>query len=95
MTVTAVLQPEQTRDALPVLRIQRSRGWVSLRLRELWEYRELLYFLVWRDLKVRYKQTVIGVAWAVFQPLMTMVVFTVIFGHLVLGRWHIKSRHFD
>jgi lipopolysaccharide transport system permease protein len=47
---------------------------------ELWEYRELLYFLVWRDIKVRYKQTAIGAAWAVVQPLVTMVVFTVIFG---------------
>jgi lipopolysaccharide transport system permease protein len=59
-----------------------SRGWVSLRLAELWEYRELLYFLVWRDVKVRYKQTVLGAAWAVIQPLFTMVVFSVVFGHL-------------
>lgn len=59
-----------------------SRGWVSLRLRELWEYRELLYFLVWRDVKVRYKQTLIGAAWAVLQPFCTMVVFTLFFGNL-------------
>lgn len=59
-----------------------SRGWVSLQLRDLWEYRELLYFLAWRDMKVRYKQTVLGAAWAIIQPLTTMVVFTVIFGQL-------------
>lgn len=55
------------------------RGWLSLNLREIWAYHELLYFLVWRDVKVRYKQTVIGAAWAILQPLMTMVVFTIIF----------------
>jgi lipopolysaccharide transport system permease protein len=60
--------------------IQPSRGWVGLRLRELWAYRELLYFLVWRDVKVRYKQTVLGAAWAIIQPLLTMVVFTLFFG---------------
>jgi lipopolysaccharide transport system permease protein len=62
--------------------IQPKRGWLNFDSRELWEHRELLYFLVWRDLKVRYKQTVLGVAWAVLQPLLTMVVFTVIFGYL-------------
>ena len=51
-------------------------------LAEVWQSRELLYFLVWRDVKVRYKQTALGVAWSVVQPLMTMVVFTVFFGHL-------------
>ncbi len=56
--------------------------WLSLRLTELWDYRELLFFLIWRDLKVRYKQTVLGVAWSVIQPLLTMVVFSVIFGRL-------------
>jgi lipopolysaccharide transport system permease protein len=59
------------------------RGWAQLNLRELWEYRELLYFLVWRDVTVRYKQTVIGAAWAIIQPLMTMIVFSVIFGAFV------------
>src|SRR5580700_6342708 len=49
---------------------------------ELWRYRELFYFLAWRDLKVRYKQTVIGIAWAVIRPLLTMVIFTVLFGRL-------------
>jgi lipopolysaccharide transport system permease protein len=55
---------------------------VSLKLDELWEYRELLYFLVWRDVKVRYKQTVLGAAWAILQPLLTMVVFSLFFGKL-------------
>lgn len=65
-----------------VHRIESSRGWVSLKLGELWEYRELLYFLVWRDLKVRYKQTALGAAWAIIQPFFTMVVFSVVFGKL-------------
>jgi len=64
------------------MRIQASRGWVSLKLGELWEYRELLYFLIWRDVKVRYKQTVLGAAWAIIQPLFTMVVFSIFFGKL-------------
>jgi lipopolysaccharide transport system permease protein len=63
--------------------IQASRGWVPLRLSDLWEYREVLYYLVWRDLKVRYRQTLLGVAWAFIQPLFAMVLFTVIFGKLV------------
>jgi lipopolysaccharide transport system permease protein len=67
---------------VPVIHIAPSRGWVSLRLRELWEYRELLYFFVWRDVKVRYKQTFLGIAWAVLQPLFTMVIFSVFFGRL-------------
>src|SRR5277367_963275 len=68
--------------AAPVTRIAPPRGWFELRLREVWEYRELLYFFVWRDVKVRYKQTVIGVAWVILQPLMTMGVFTIFFGRL-------------
>jgi len=67
---------------LPHLRIEPSRGFVSLKIKELWEYRELLYFLIWRDIKVRYKQTALGVLWAVIQPLMTMVVFSIFFGNL-------------
>lgn len=63
--------------------IRPSKGWLSLNLRELGEYKELLYFLVLRDLKVRYRQTLLGVAWAILQPFMTMVVFSVIFGQLV------------
>ena len=65
----------------PVLVIQPSRVWFRLDLAALWQYRELLYFLVWRDVKVRYKQTAIGAAWAILQPLMTMIIFTAIFGH--------------
>jgi lipopolysaccharide transport system permease protein len=68
--------------AAPVLRIQASRGWTSLGLRELWAYRGLLYFLTWRDVKVRYKQTALGAAWAVIQPFFTMVVFSLFFGRL-------------
>src|SRR5260370_40522013 len=62
--------------------IRRTHGLRFLDLRELWAYRELIYFLTWRDVKVRYKQTVIGVAWAVLQPLAMMVVFTMLFGRL-------------
>ena len=58
---------------------ERKRGWAALDLRELWSYRELLYFLTWRDVLVRYKQAVLGVAWAILQPLLTMIVFTVVF----------------
>jgi lipopolysaccharide transport system permease protein len=65
-----------------ITRIQPTRGWVSLKLHELWSYRELLYFLVWRDLKVRYKQTALGAAWAVIQPFFTMLVFSIFFGRL-------------
>lgn len=68
--------------AAPLLTIESRRGWTTLDLRELWVHRDLFFFLVWRDIKVRYKQTVLGVAWAVLQPLLTMVVFTVIFGKL-------------
>jgi lipopolysaccharide transport system permease protein len=69
-------------SAPSIVRIEPPGVWFELRLQELWEYRELLYFFVWRDLKVRYKQTVIGVAWVILQPLMTMGVFTIFFGHL-------------
>jgi lipopolysaccharide transport system permease protein len=65
-----------------VMRIQASKGWVSLKLRELWDYRELFYFLVWRDVKVRYKQTVLGTAWAIIQPLFTVLIFSLFFGRL-------------
>jgi lipopolysaccharide transport system permease protein len=62
--------------------IQPSRGWTSLKLRELWGYRDLLFFLAWRDVSVRYKQTVLGAAWAIIQPLFTMIVFSLFFGRL-------------
>jgi lipopolysaccharide transport system permease protein len=66
----------------PVVRIRPSKGWVALKLRDLWAYRELLFFLTWRDVKVRYKQTVLGIAWAIIQPLATMLIFTLLFGRL-------------
>jgi len=69
----------QPNDAYRI-RIEPSQGWVSLKLRELVEYRELLYFLVWRDVKVRYKQTILGVGWAIIQPFFTMVVFSIFSG---------------
>jgi len=62
--------------------IRPSKGWKSVNLKELWEYRELLYFMVWRDIKVRYKQTVLGAAWAIIQPFFTMIVFSLFFGKL-------------
>lgn len=68
--------------SLPVLRIVPAVGWVSLGLREVWAYRELLYFLVWRDIKVKYKQTALGAAWAIIQPVFTMLVFSLFFGRL-------------
>ncbi len=67
---------------VPVRVVRPSKGWTRIDFRELWDQRELLYFLTWRDLKVRYKQTVLGVAWAVVQPVFLMVVFTVFFGGL-------------
>jgi lipopolysaccharide transport system permease protein len=67
---------------IPAIVIQPSKGWLKLNLRDLWEYRELLFFLVWRDVKVRYKQTVLGAAWAILQPFLTMVVFSIFFGRL-------------
>ena len=66
----------------PVLRIAPPQGWLAVDFKELWAARELLYFFVWRDIKVRYKQTAIGAAWAVIQPFMTMVVFSLFFGKL-------------
>jgi lipopolysaccharide transport system permease protein len=75
---------DQTQEAsqLPVTVIKASRGWIALDLKALWDYRELLYFLIWRDVKVKYKQTVIGVGWAILQPLVTMVVFTLVFKNI-------------
>jgi lipopolysaccharide transport system permease protein len=65
-----------------VLILRPSRGWSALNLGDLWRYRELIYFLIWRDVKVRYKQTALGASWAILQPLITMVVFTLLFGRL-------------
>lgn len=66
-----------------VVRITPPSGWLALDLKEVWDYRELVYFFAWRDLKVRYKQTLIGAAWALLQPFVTMVVFTVVFGRIL------------
>jgi lipopolysaccharide transport system permease protein len=69
-------------QSTPVTIIKPSRGWSWLDMRELWRYRELVYFLVWRDVKVRYKQTLLGAAWAILKPFLSMVIFTVIFAGL-------------
>ncbi len=74
------MPPSSPAEELTVLRP--SRGWLDLNLREVWRYRELVYFLTWRDIKVRYKQTFLGAAWAIIQPFFTMVVFTLFFGRL-------------
>ena len=82
-TSTPVATPLPAAVAVPAtVRIEPPHGWLELRLHEVWEYRELLYFFVWRDVKVRYKQTAIGVLWVVLQPLLTMLVFTLFFGRL-------------
>jgi lipopolysaccharide transport system permease protein len=73
---------QQQQFDVPTFRIDPPQSWISLGLKELWEYRELLYFLTWRDIKVRYKQTVLGAAWAVIQPFFMMVVFSLFFGRL-------------
>jgi homopolymeric O-antigen transport system permease protein len=77
-----VVSQTEVGGSLQRRRMEPSHGWVSLKLAELWAYRELLFFLVWRDIKVRYKQTVLGAAWAIIQPFMTMVVFSLFFGRL-------------
>src|SRR5436309_469833 len=69
-------------DTRPITIIAPTTGWQPVNVSELWEFRELLYFLVWRDVKVRYKQTLLGAAWAVLQPAMMMLVFTVFFGRM-------------
>src|SRR5262250_656992 len=79
----SVMTPGAKLAVRPVsMRIEPPRGLFNLHLGEVWQYRELLYFFVWRDVKVRYKQTVVGVLWVVLQPLMTMGVFTIFFGRL-------------
>lgn len=75
-------EPLAAAALLPVTRITPPSGWFELQLAELWQHRELLYFFVWRDIKVRYKQTVIGAGWAILQPLLTMAIFTLFFGRL-------------
>jgi len=84
MESNLVLEADQADqpESLPVLKISPPKGWTSFGLKELWEYRELLYFLTWRDIKVRYKQTALGAAWAVIQPFFMMIVFSLFFGKL-------------
>src|SRR6266480_316337 len=79
------LDQHSSSDSLPdepVVTIEPNKGWSLVELRDLWSFRELLYFLTWRDVKIRYKQTALGVAWAVMQPLLTMLIFTLFFGRL-------------
>jgi lipopolysaccharide transport system permease protein len=77
--------PQQQSSSLPevpVITIKPSKSWVAIDLHDLWAYRELLYLLTWRELKARYKQTVMGVAWVIMQPLMTTIIFTIFFSKL-------------
>lgn len=78
----STLRPERPLPDEPLVVIEPTRSWVALNLGALWTYRELLYFLMWRDVKVRYKQTALGAAWAIIQPLFTMLIFTLFFGKL-------------
>lgn len=80
--LTETLSGVSAQQSRPTFLIEPSRGWTAIGLRELWQYRELLYFLTWRDVKVRYKQTALGAAWAVIQPVFMMVVFSLFFGRL-------------
>ena len=84
MNESIIQRPVVQLDGQPLktVVIQPSRGWLSLGLKEIWSYRELLYFLIWRDVKVRYKQTALGAAWAIIQPFFTMIVFSLFFGGL-------------
>jgi lipopolysaccharide transport system permease protein len=82
MNIVEEVNLNQVRVPVPTTIIEPSSGWVGLQLGQVWRYRELLYFLVWRDVKVRYKQTSLGVAWVVLQPLATTLILTVIFGSL-------------
>lgn len=74
---------QKQNNQYPIIYLQPSKGWMSVNFKELWRYRELIFFLTWRDIKVRYKQAVLGIAWAILQPFLTMVIFTVIFGTLL------------
>jgi lipopolysaccharide transport system permease protein len=78
---------DETPNDLRVTLIRPAAGWAPIDVQELWEYRDLLYFLIWRDIKVRYKQTILGASWAIIQPFCTMVIFSVVFGQLA----HVSS----
>jgi lipopolysaccharide transport system permease protein len=79
---SAIVRDEDRRDAAPLFVIEPTHGFVAIDVRELWHYRDLLYFLTWREISIRYKQTVLGFMWAIIQPLLTMIVFTVFLGRL-------------
>src|SRR6266436_7787704 len=81
-SASSAIPNSQSEIELPTLFIRPQTGWTAAGLKELWEYRELLYFLTWRDIKVRYKQTALGAAWAIIQPFFMMVVFSLFFGRL-------------
>ena len=85
--MTAHAEPRSHYDAGRVTVIEAKRGWRAIDLRELWDYRELLYFLVWRDVKIRYKQTAIGALWVILQPLVTAAIFALVFGRFA----HLKT----
>jgi lipopolysaccharide transport system permease protein len=78
----SLVETQRGEMPLTVTTVRPSRGWLGVNLRELWRYRELIYFLIWRDVKVRYKQTLLGAAWAILKPFFSMVVFSIIFGTL-------------
>ena len=78
--IKSVFSDRANLEDLPERVIRPAKGWLAIDFSELWHYRELLYFLVWRDIKVRYKQTVLGAAWAIIQPVFSMVIFSIIFG---------------
>jgi len=82
LSASSAIPNSQSEIELPTLFIRPQTGWTAAGLKELWEYPELLYFLTWRDIKVRYKQTVLGAAWAIIQPFFMMVVFSLFFGYL-------------
>ncbi len=77
-----MIEPYSNKTDVPVTIIKPSSGWQLLDLRELWQYRDLLWYLVWRDVKIRYAQSVLGIGWAIIQPVMNMIIFTVIFGNM-------------
>ena len=78
----SVVENQREERSIPITQVRPSKGWAGINLSELWRYRELVYFLIWRDIKVRYKQTLLGAAWAIIQPFFTMVVFSIFFGKL-------------
>src|SRR5919199_5687104 len=83
-TLAPEARPDHVTDRREVtVDIQPSAGWAALNLADLWAYRELLYFLTWRDIKVRYKQTLMGISWVIIQPLLTMLIFTLVFTRFV------------